>query len=87
MNIQTSLSFKDELAEIISQVVQDTTGRMVQIRVDDRLIEDGYLDSFSMINLILEIQKTYGIEIDVTEIDESNFGSVLRIADFIAARR
>lgn len=40
------------------------------------IIEGGYLDSFEVMNLIMILGETFGIEIDFEEITAENFNSV-----------
>ena len=40
---------------------------------------DGLLDSFDLVTLVSELDKTYGISIDGLEITPENFGSVAAI--------
>jgi len=87
MSEELSLAFEQEVADLVDEVVQETTGRSVHVGSEDRLIQDGYLDSFSMVSLVLTVQTRYGIPVDVADIDEEHFGTVPRIARFITASR
>ena len=40
------------------------------------IVEGGYLDSFEIMNLIVVLGETFGIEIDFEEITAENFNSV-----------
>lgn len=41
--------------------------------------EDGVLDSFDLVTLVAELDRTYGISIDGMDIVPTNFGSVVAI--------
>ena len=82
-----SIDFKQELTAVVEKVVLEATGRIITIDSETLLIQKGFLDSFSMVNLVLYVQNTYGITVDVTEITEENFGTAERISVFIAKRR
>lgn len=43
---------------------------------EDRLIEDGVLDSFDLVSLIGEINDQFDVEIDFDDIEPENFNSV-----------
>lgn len=43
-------------------------------------IEEGMLDSFDMVNLVNELDSTFGISIDGVDILPENFGTVESIA-------
>lgn len=40
------------------------------------IVEGGYLDSFEIMNLIMMLSETFGIEIDFEEITAENFNSI-----------
>ena len=46
-------------------------------------IEEGMLDSFDMVNLVSELDETYGISIDGIDILPENFSSVDAIAKLL----
>ena len=77
---------RSALAQLVAQTIEETTGQRVSLREDDLLIRGGFLDSLSTVNLVLALQAIYGIEIDVMENDEDNFGSVARLAALVERR-
>jgi acyl carrier protein len=87
MNDLVSPGFQEEILALINRTIEEATGRNLGVPLEARLIQDGLLDSLSIVNLVFSIQTTYGVEVDVTEIDEENFGSVASIARLVAARR
>ena len=40
------------------------------------IIDGGFLDSFEIMNLIMALSETFGIEIDIEEITAENFNSI-----------
>lgn len=40
------------------------------------IVEGGYLDSFEIMNLIMVLSETFGIDIDFEEITAENFNSI-----------
>lgn len=46
-------------------------------------IEEGMLDSFDMVNLVSELDSTYGISIDGVDILPENFATVDAIAELL----
>lgn len=40
------------------------------------IVEGGYLDSFEIMNLIMALSETFGIDIDFEEITAENFNSI-----------
>ncbi len=46
-------------------------------------VEDGYLDSFDVVTLVAEIEESFGVIIDGTDILPENFSSVGNISRLI----
>lgn len=46
--------------------------------------EDGVLDSFDLVTLVAELDRTYGISIDGMDIVPENFGNVSKIEALLA---
>ena len=52
---------------------------------DVLLLEAGVLDSASVLELVVWLEATLGVEIDLGALTIENFGSVNRMADFVEA--
>ncbi len=53
---------------------------------DEPLISNGLVDSFSLVDLSLYIEKTYKVYIDNTELNRETFDSLSQLADLIQSR-
>lgn len=53
---------------------------------DTALIEDGIIDSMGLIELVLFIEKQFGVAVAEEEMDIDNFKSVNALADFIQGK-
>lgn len=53
----------------------------------DSLFEKGIIDSLGLLELIAFIEKTYGIEVKMSEIETKNFDSINKIARLIEGKR
>jgi acyl carrier protein len=53
---------------------------------DEPLISNGLVDSFSLVDLSLFIEKTYKVYIDNTELNRETFDSLSQLADLIQSR-
>jgi acyl carrier protein len=76
-----------ELLLLVASVIHESTGRAVEIRLEHKLIEDGYLDSMSIVNLILALEEKYGAQVDIMDVTEENFGSIAAITKTVSERR
>lgn len=47
------------------------------------LIDDGFLDSFNVISIVLELNETFGIQITVSDLEPENFNSVKAICELV----
>ena len=53
---------------------------------DTDLINEGYLDSLLFLNLLLELEREFGITIQYEEVDFDNFRTINTIVDFVGER-
>jgi acyl carrier protein len=53
---------------------------------DEPLISNGLVDSFSLVDLSLFIEKTFKVYIDNTELNRETFDSLSQLADLIQSR-
>lgn len=60
-----------------SQVIEDTTS----------LIDNGYVDSTGVLELVMFLEQTFGIKVADSEIVPANLDSVGAIAAYIAGKR
>lgn len=69
---------KDKVIEILMDLVPD-----FEYSDDVKLLDDGILDSFDIVNLVLEINEEFGVEIGVEDVSEENFETVDLICELI----
>jgi acyl carrier protein len=53
------------------------------IILDESLVDTGIIDSMGLIEIASYIQKTYGFKVTEEQMNRDNFGSVIKIVDFI----
>jgi len=76
-----------QVVALIEKVVLDSTGRQIQVTGDQRIIDQGILDSLSMVNLVVVLQDAFDVDIGVTDLNEVTFATPASIAAFIVAQR
>jgi acyl carrier protein len=54
---------------------------------NEPLISGGLIDSFSLVDLALHIEDTYGVKIDDTELNADTFDTLAQLAALIEQRR
>jgi acyl carrier protein len=54
--------------------------------VDTDLVETGLLDSLALIELLAQLEETFGVSVSTDDLELENFRSIARIAGFVARR-
>ena len=57
------------------------------IRPDEALISSGLIDSFSLMDLSLLVEKNFGVRIEDTELNAETFDSLHQLAALIQSRQ
>ena len=70
---------KELIREIIMKVKQSAEEKLDS----DKLVSDGTLDSLDIMNLIMELESGFDIEIDPEDVLSANFESVDAIAALV----
>jgi acyl carrier protein len=55
--------------------------------VDTDLVETGLLDSLALIELLAQLEETFGFSVSTDDLEFENFRSIASIAGFVAQRR
>jgi len=58
-----------------------------RISPDEPLISSGLIDSFSLMDLALFVEDTYGVRIEDTELNADTFDSLNQLASLIESRK
>lgn len=69
---------KEKILEILSEIRPD-----INFKEENKLIDEGYLDSFDIVSIISELNDEFNITIRVTELKPENFNSVDVIVDLV----
>jgi acyl carrier protein len=54
---------------------------------DEALISSGLIDSFSLMDLVLFIEDTFGVRVEDTELNAETFDNLDQLASLIASRK
>ncbi|WP_058259547.1 acyl carrier protein [Fenollaria timonensis] len=69
------------MKEKIKEIIEDVTGEEVEDTTE--IIEEGILDSFDIVTLVIELNDAFGVKIQVSELLPENFANVLAIEKLI----
>jgi len=58
-----------------------------QIRADEALISSGLIDSFSLMDLALFVEDTFGVRIEDTELNANVFDNLAQLVALIESRK
>lgn len=58
-----------------------------EIKPDEALISSGLIDSFSLMDLALFVEDTFGVKIEDTELNADTFDSLNQLAGLISSRK
>jgi len=76
---------KEQIARYIAgQILKDSTRVVTK---DEPLVSSGLIDSFSLVDLALYVEDTFGVRIEDTELTSVVFDTVEQLAELISRRR
>lgn len=64
------MNFEQEVIEIIAEICQDD---VVKENLDIKLFEEGLLDSFGTVEMLVEIENRLNIQVPITEFDREEW--------------
>lgn len=76
---------QDNLSKFIAEKILKQPGRTVG--PDEKLISSGLIDSFSLMDLALFVEDTYGVRIEDTELNANTFDNLDQLSALIESRR
>ena len=76
-----------DIVSIIHNYLVDECNDGIEINNDDPIIERGILDSLSVLNLISFLEETFRIEIDLIDIDATQFHSINSIVSLVQSKK
>ncbi len=74
-----------QLGKYIAEEIMKRPDR--DIKMDEPLLSSGLVDSFSLVDLSLFIQDSYGVLIDDTELNAESFDTLEQLTALIVSRK
>lgn len=71
------------LENIIQLLVDELNLGVGEVSKDTALFSSGLLDSFSMVTLVVALEKKFGIKVRATDLTLENFDNPVRIAEYL----
>ena len=80
-----STEMQQSIADFIAQKILKQPKRVIQ--PGDALISSGLIDSFSLVDLALFIEDTFGVRIADSELNASTFDTIDQLVALVVARK
>ena len=74
-----------DLSQFIAKQILKQPKRTIAL--DEALISGGLIDSFSLVDLALYVEDTFGVHIDDTELNAETFDTLEQLVSLIEQRR
>jgi acyl carrier protein len=85
MEIIMSNNVIPKLSTFIAGEILKQPGR--ELAPDDSLISSGLIDSFSLMDIALFVEDTFGVRIEDTELNAETFDTLRQLTDLIESRQ
>ncbi len=78
------MEFKNEVISLLAEICQED---VINENPDIDLFENGLLDSFGTVELLVQAEERFGILVPITEFDRDEWNTPINIANQLAERR
>lgn len=74
------MNFEESVLNILAEVAEND---IVKENPDIEIFEEGIIDSFATVGLLLEIQNNLGIDVTITDFDRDEWATPNKIIDVL----
>lgn len=83
---------KTSTSDIVNNLAQKIAVNILKqprriLKPDEPLISSGVIDSFSLVDVALLVEDTYGVHIDDAELNAETFDTLNQLAELVHARQ
>ena len=75
------------LQQTFDYLAQNNGGDQAAFTADDRLLENGIIDSLGLLDLVAFLERSFAIAVDDDDVSLDNFETVRSIAVFVAGKQ
>lgn len=72
----------NEIYAILKEIVLDSD---YSIDLDTDLFEEGLMDSLATMNMFLQLEQSFGVNVDLAEIEIEDFATVRKINEYVVS--
>lgn len=76
-----------QITQLVARVIRENTGLDVVLSAEEPLISSGYLDSMTLVSLVIALQTEFSVEFDIADMSVENFQCVRSISELVQSRR
>lgn len=80
------MDIKDKIRQFIMEELKASFGDVEYLKDDTHLIENGFLDSLMILNLLAFLEENFGIILSSDETNPENFKTIQAIYDLIVRK-
>lgn len=73
---------ENEIKEIVAEIVEEYAAEIMAVGLKDNLLELG-VDSMNSIEIVVELEEKFGVEIDIEELTVENIGSIEGLIELV----
>ncbi|MBN1602872.1 MAG: acyl carrier protein [Chitinispirillaceae bacterium] len=82
--MESTLQIQEQLLEFVCRNYMVERDDVIP---DESLVDQGIIDSFGLVEISGYIQKEFGIVVVDSEMNRANFGSIVKISNFVEKKR
>ena len=82
-----STELESQVTEVVAETIAESSGREIDLTPTTELLSSGFLDSLTLLQLLVELQERFEVELDVDDLTETAFETPKAIAALIEERR
>lgn len=76
-----------QITQLVARVIRENIGLEVVLAAEEPLISSGYLDSMTLVSLVIALQTEFSVEFDIADMSVENFQCVRSISELVQSRR
>ena len=73
---------ENKIKEIVAEIVEEYAAEIMAVGLKDNLLELG-VDSMNSIEIVVELEEKFGVEIDIEELTVENIGTIEGLVELV----
>jgi acyl carrier protein len=81
------MTLLDEVTKLVKRVILDSAGVEIDLGPEEPLLDSGYLDSLTILQLFVEIHSELGVQVQLEDMTEESFASLKSLTELVEQYR